>query len=174
MQSRPHLIGLGSAAHRHSASKTRVDALMARRSIRGTGPLAELARFSSACPHFRGHGGGYRLPSMLGPRSSGAFKEKDGFRTMHVRTWISLATKAVSTCALLALTFEAVPASAVEQCRFIQAKAEREACYQRQDAELAAKNKPEPRRDTTMEAVEQMKQEDQALDRQIRSICRGC
>jgi hypothetical protein len=25
-----------------------------------------------------------------------------------------------------------------------------------------------------MEAVEQMKQEDQALDRQIRSICRGC
>jgi hypothetical protein len=80
----------------------------------------------------------------------------------------------VSTCALLALTFEAVPVSAVEQCRFIQAKAEREACYQRQDAELAAKKKPEPRRDTTMEAVREEKQEDQALDRQIHSICRGC
>ena len=93
---------------------------------------------------------------------------------MHVRTWISLATKAASTCALLALTFEAAPASAVEQCRFIQAKAEREACYQRQDAELAAKKKPQPRRDTTMEAVQEMKQEDQALDRQIHSICRGC
>jgi hypothetical protein len=66
------------------------------------------------------------------------------------------------------------PASAVEQCRFIQAKPEREACYQRQEAELAAKKKPEPRRDTTMEAVQQMKQEDQALDRQIHSICRGC
>ena len=65
-------------------------------------------------------------------------------------------------------------ALAVEQCRFIQAKADREACYQRQEAELAAKRKPEPRRDTTMEALEQMKHEDEALNRQIRGICRGC
>ena len=66
-------------------------------------------------------------------------------------------------------------AIAVEQCRFIQAKVEREACYQRQETELTAKRKPaEPRRDPTMEAVQQMKQEDQALDRQIHSICRGC
>ncbi len=73
------------------------------------------------------------------------------------------------------LTVSAAPATAVEQCRFIQAKAEREACYQRQEAELAAKRRPaEPRRDATMEALEQMKQEDQALDRQIHSICRGC
>jgi hypothetical protein len=91
---------------------------------------------------------------------------------MHVRARISLAMKAASACALLA--FRAAPASAVEQCRFIQAKAEREACYQRQEAELAAKKKPEPRRDTTMEAVQQMKHEDQALDRQIHGICRGC
>jgi hypothetical protein len=75
----------------------------------------------------------------------------------------------------IALTLFSTPASAVEQCRFIQAKPEREACYQRQDAELAAKRKPaELRRDPTMEAVQQMKQEDQALDRQIHSICRGC
>lgn len=67
------------------------------------------------------------------------------------------------------------PAAAVEQCRFIQAKTEREACYQRQEADLAAKRKPaEPRRDATMEALEQMKLEDQALDRQIHGICRGC
>jgi hypothetical protein len=66
-------------------------------------------------------------------------------------------------------------ARAVEQCRFIAAKVEREACYQRQEAELAAKRKPpEPRRDTTMEALEQMKHEDAALDRQIHGICRGC
>ncbi|MGA7072964.1 MAG: hypothetical protein WA832_04915 [Bradyrhizobium sp.] len=93
---------------------------------------------------------------------------------MHVRARISLAMKAATACALLALTFGAAPASAVEQCRFIQAKAEREACYQRQEAELAAKRKPEPRRDTTMEAVQQMKHEDEALDRQIHGICRGC
>jgi hypothetical protein len=74
----------------------------------------------------------------------------------------------------IALTLFSSPASAVEQCRFIQAKPEREACYQRQEAELAAKKKPEPRRDPTMEALQQMKQDDQALDRQIHSICRGC
>jgi septation ring formation regulator EzrA len=77
-------------------------------------------------------------------------------------------------CAPVALTLFSLPAAAVEQCRFMQAKLEREACYKRQEAELAAKQKPEPRRDTTMEAVQQMKQEDQALDRQIHSICRGC
>ena len=73
------------------------------------------------------------------------------------------------------LTVGTVPASAVEQCRFIQGRTEREACYQRQDAELAAKrNKPEPKRDTAMEALQQMKQEDAELNRQIHGICRGC
>jgi hypothetical protein len=74
----------------------------------------------------------------------------------------------------IALTLFSSSASAVEQCRFIQAKPEREACYQRQETELTAKKKPESRRDPTMEAVQQMKQEDQALDRQIHGICRGC
>ena len=78
------------------------------------------------------------------------------------------------SCAVVLLLLGAAPASAVEQCRFIQAKPEREACYQRQEAQLAAKRKPEPKRDKTMEALEQMKQEDMALDRQIHSICRGC
>jgi septation ring formation regulator EzrA len=72
------------------------------------------------------------------------------------------------------LTLGISSARATEQCRFIQAKPEREACYQRQEAELAAKRKVEPRRDKTMEALEQMKHEDEALDRQIHSICRGC
>jgi hypothetical protein len=39
---------------------------------------------------------------------------------------------------------------------------------------ISGRRKPELRRDATMEAVQQMKQEDQALDRQIHSICRGC
>jgi hypothetical protein len=72
------------------------------------------------------------------------------------------------------LMLGAPPASAVEQCRFIQAKGEREACYARQEADLAAKRKPEPKRDTSMEALQQMKQEDAELNRQIRGICRGC
>jgi hypothetical protein len=67
-----------------------------------------------------------------------------------------------------------LPASAVEQCRFIQGRTEREACYARQEAELAAKRKPEPKRDTTMEALQQMKQDDAELNRQLHGICRGC
>jgi hypothetical protein len=102
---------------------------------------------------------------------------KDGFRSMHVRNQVSVAMKAAgfaAACALLSLMFGATPARAVEQCRFIQAKPEREACYQKQEAELAAKKKPEPKRDKTMEALEEMKHDDAALDRQIHSICRGC
>jgi hypothetical protein len=77
---------------------------------------------------------------------------------------------------LLVLILGAAPASAVvEQCRFIQAKPEREACYQRQEKELAAKRKPEPAADTsTAETLQQMRQEDEALYRSMRGICRGC
>jgi len=67
------------------------------------------------------------------------------------------------------------PAAAVEQCRFIQAKPEREACYQRQEAELAAKRKPKPADDTTsLDSLRQMRQEDGAVYQSLRSICRGC
>ena len=76
---------------------------------------------------------------------------------------------------ILALTLGAAPALAVEQCRFIQAKLEREACYQRQEAELAARRKPAVNRESKiMESLEQMKHEDEALNRQLHSICRGC
>ena len=76
---------------------------------------------------------------------------------------------------MLVTIFGALPALAVEQCRFIQAKPEREACYQRQEAELAAKRKPEPAPQSKfMESLEQMKHEDEALNRQIHGICRGC
>jgi hypothetical protein len=70
------------------------------------------------------------------------------------------------------------PASAlaeVEQCRFIQAKPEREACYERQEAALAAKRKPEPAAtSTTLDSLQQMRQEDDALYKSMRGICRGC
>jgi hypothetical protein len=51
---------------------------------------------------------------------------------------------------MLGLMIGSAPAlAAVEQCRFIQAKPDREACYQRQATALAAKRKPEPTGDTT-------------------------
>jgi hypothetical protein len=70
----------------------------------------------------------------------------------------------------------AAPASAeLEQCRFIQAKAEREACYQRQEMALAAKRKPEPTFDTKpMESLQQMRRDDEEVYKSLRSICRGC
>jgi hypothetical protein len=77
---------------------------------------------------------------------------------------------------LLGLMIGAAPAVAeVEQCRFIQAKAEREACYERQAAALAAKRKPEPSADTrTIDSLQQMRREDDEVYRSLRSICRGC
>lgn len=77
---------------------------------------------------------------------------------------------------LLGLIIGVAPASAeVEQCRFIQAKPEREACYQRQEKELAAKRKPGPTADArALESLQQMRQDDEALYRSMRGICRGC
>ena len=97
---------------------------------------------------------------------------------MHAKNKVSLTIGAASflpAWTLLALTFVTAPALAIEQCRFIQAKPEREACYARQEMALAAKRKPEPPRESkTMESLEQMKHEDEALNRQLHSICRGC
>jgi hypothetical protein len=80
---------------------------------------------------------------------------------------------------MLALMFGTAPALAeVEQCRFIQARPDREACYARQEAALAAKRQAEATRASDnakgMESLEQMKHEDMELNRQLHSICRGC
>ena len=75
------------------------------------------------------------------------------------------------------LTISVARAAAVEQnCRFIQAKADREACYKRQEDELAAKRKPAPTTDSsnTLETLRQMRQDDDAVYRSINNICRGC
>ena len=78
--------------------------------------------------------------------------------------------------ALVALALSA-PAAAVEQnCRFIQAKPDREACYKRQEDELAAKRKPAApaAENNTLETLRQMRQDDDAVYRSISNICRGC
>jgi len=101
---------------------------------------------------------------------------------MHVRGKFLVAAAAASrlpASVMLALMIGASPApAAVEQCRFIQAKPDREACYERQASALAAKHKSETTRASddskTMESLEQMKPEDAALNRQLHNICRGC
>ena len=79
---------------------------------------------------------------------------------------------------MLSLLFVTSTAQAeVEQnCRFVSAKAEREACYQRQEAALAEKRKQAAARDATMtsSSPEQMSADDAALRNTLRSICRGC
>ena len=98
-----------------------------------------------------------------------------------MRNWENNAAQGSTTLkiflsALLGLLIGAAPAAAeIEQCRFIQAKVEREACYTRQEAALAAKRKPEPTADTkAMESMQQMRRDDEAVYRSLRSICRGC
>ena len=77
---------------------------------------------------------------------------------------------------MLGLMLGAAPAlAAVEQCRFIQVRSEREACYQRQEKELAAKRKPAPTAGTsTVESLQEMRREDDAVYKSLRGICRGC
>jgi hypothetical protein len=95
--------------------------------------------------------------------------------TVHRREAMRQAALNFAASAALALMLGTTPTSAaIEQCRFIQAKADREACYQRQDTALAAKRKPEPPRDTTLEQLQQMRREDDAVYKSLRGICRGC
>ena len=93
--------------------------------------------------------------------------KNEGIRNVRLKLPVSL---------LLGLMLMVAPAQAeVEQCRFIQNKPEREACYARQEAALAAKRKPEPRTGTnTIESMQQMRREDAEVYRSLHSICRGC
>ena len=77
---------------------------------------------------------------------------------------------------LFGLMIGTAPAAAeVEQCRFIQIKPEREACYARQEAVLAAKRKPAPVFDAKpMESLQQMRRDDEEVYKSLHSICRGC
>ncbi|QOZ29193.1 hypothetical protein XH93_40820 [Bradyrhizobium sp. CCBAU 51753] len=82
---------------------------------------------------------------------------------------------------MLGLIVCATPAAALETCRFIQDKAEREACYHRQEQELAARRKPEPApvagpsaEAKTVQSLQQMRRDDAEVYRSIGGICNGC
>jgi hypothetical protein len=66
-------------------------------------------------------------------------------------------------------------AAPVEQCRFIEARSEREACYQRQEVARAARQKAnEAQQAARQKPYEPMATEDAQLAKSLRSICRGC
>ena len=77
--------------------------------------------------------------------------------------------------ATLAIMCVAAPASAaVEQCRFIQSKPDREACYERQEKALAAKRKPDVVDAAKTAPADDITIENERLGKSLRSICRGC
>jgi hypothetical protein len=78
---------------------------------------------------------------------------------------------------LFAVVLISSPANAAtsEQCRFIEARAEREACYQRQEIARAARQKAnEARQAEQQKPYEPMTADDAQLAKSLRSICRGC
>lgn len=105
--------------------------------------------------------------------------DANGIGLLQDNAWFEGMTMGSKIHVLIAIAIGVMGAAAahaeVEQCRFIQAKAEREACYQRQEAALAAKRKPEPTADTkSIETLQQMRRDDDEVYKSLRSICRGC
>ena len=82
----------------------------------------------------------------------------------------------LAACLSFALAMTAsASAVAVEQCRFIEARADREACYQRQEAARVVRQKAEAARQAAEpKPYEAMAPEDAQLAKSLRSICRGC
>ena len=76
----------------------------------------------------------------------------------------------------VAMALTAAPAGAApEQCRFVTDKAEREACYQRQEAARTDRKKAQTARETEQsKPLEPMTSDDVTLARAMRGICRGC
>ena len=72
------------------------------------------------------------------------------------------------------LTSAPAAAATPEQCRFIEARAERDACYQRQEAARARQKALETQQAAQPKPYEPMEAEDAQLARAIRGICRGC
>jgi hypothetical protein len=87
-------------------------------------------------------------------------------RTMKLAACLSFAVM---------MTASATAAVAEEQCRFIEARPEREACYQRQEVARAARQKAnEARQAEQQKPYEPMAAEDAQRAKAIRGICRGC
>ena len=83
----------------------------------------------------------------------------------------------LAACISIALAISGVPSAlaAPEQCRFIEPRSEREACYQRQETARAARQKAlEIQQAAQQKPYEPMTEDDAQLAKAIRGICRGC
>lgn len=83
----------------------------------------------------------------------------------------------LAACLSIALAIPGLSSAmaAPEQCRFIEARSEREACYQRQETTRAARQKAQEAQQAAQpKPYEPMEPEDAQLARAIRGICRGC
>ena len=75
----------------------------------------------------------------------------------------------------LAMTAFVSAYSQAEQCRFVQDKGQREACYQRQEAARAERQKQQAAREAEQsKPIEPMSSDDETMARAMRGICRGC
>lgn len=75
----------------------------------------------------------------------------------------------------LAMTVSVATNAAPEQCRMVPDKTEREACYQRQEAARAVRQKQQAVREAEQsKPLEPMTSDDVTLARAMRGICRGC
>ena len=79
-------------------------------------------------------------------------------------------------CAALAVLLGGSPAlAATKECRSIQSRKDRNTCYDQQKQAAAAKRAPTTSDNNKMiDAVEQMKLEDDRLAKRLQGICRGC
>jgi hypothetical protein len=83
----------------------------------------------------------------------------------------------LAACVSIALTISGLSSAlaATEQCRFIETRAEREVCYQRQETERLARQKAnEARQVEQPKPYEPMTADDAQLAKAMRGICRGC
>jgi hypothetical protein len=75
----------------------------------------------------------------------------------------------------LAMTASVSAYAQTEQCRFVQDKGQRDACYQRQDAARIVRQKEQAAREAEQsKPIEPMSGDDEQMARAIRGICRGC
>jgi hypothetical protein len=84
-----------------------------------------------------------------------------------------LHTSAASLTLLALAILSDAALGAPGECRFIQSRKERNACYEREAAtKAAAQQKSGSAR--TSETIDQLKVENDNLNRRLQGICRGC
>jgi len=84
--------------------------------------------------------------------------------------------RAAGILSAIIVTATTAHAAPPESCRFIEARTEREACYQRQDAARIERQKVNEVRQQAEQPrpYEPMTADDAQLAKAMRGICRGC